>query len=372
MEDNVIHVDSTNENVSQPSPANKKKKIIMATIISVSVLLVLILIAVAVLVPVISTGRKVITADADTPSEELENWMSMISDDVLITEIAIPGSHDSGAYDLMGPLATTQDLSFAEQLKRGVRYFDIRVDGEELVIFHGPVDGVPYEEVLEDIVDFITTHPTEFLILDFQHLKNDAELVIFDILMEKLGDNWYDYVVFNNTYFYDTDFIEGLTLGEVRGKCFIYVNPEGTEFRGPFTFERGTDREDYPNISLISPYTTAGNTSGVKRFVNKILPGYIEEFIEDFESRGFFVLQAQLTDGYGICGPRYREGRGIEAINEFVYNLYDSEYLSVINIILRDFVTCEKSAITLRLNIAKGLVNEDYKETFANMIAEYI
>ena len=67
------------------------------------------------------------------------------------------------------------------------------------------------------------------------------------------------------------------------------------------------------------------------------------------------MLQCQLTDTALVFGPRYREGKLIERANAFVEGLYDdAENLPYINIVMRDFVTCEKSALTVRLNIAKG------------------
>lgn len=40
--------------------------------------------------------------------------------------------------------------------------------------------------------------------------------------------------------------------------------------------------------------------------------------------------------------------------------LYDDKVnLQYINIVMRDFVTCEKSALTIRLNFAKGYASAD-------------
>ena len=72
------------------------------------------------------------------------------------------------------------------------------------------------------------------------------------------------------------------------------------------------------------------------------------------------MLQCQLTDTALVFGPRYREGKLIELANDFVEGLYDDkENLQYINIVMRDFVTCEKSALTIRLNFAKGYASAD-------------
>ena len=59
---------------------------------------------------------------------KVDPWMSKVNDSKLITEMSIPGTHDSGAthsfFDVAGKC---QDLSIKSQLKIGVRFFDIRL-----------------------------------------------------------------------------------------------------------------------------------------------------------------------------------------------------------------------------------------------------
>ncbi len=69
-----------------------------------------------------------------------------------------------------------------------------------------------------------------------------------------------------------------------------------------------------------------------------------------------------------VFGPRYREGQLIGYMNDFVRDLAESENLPYVNIIMRDFVDCEKCALTVRLNIAKGYVKTDLAEQFADGI----
>lgn len=355
------------ESGDKPARKKKIKKILLVTLCAV---LGVIALAVVVLAPIIATGNKVIVPDTEEPVYALENWMAYISDDAPVTSLAIPGSHDSGCYDKMGYLGTTQNLPIAEQLVRGVRYFDIRVNDSNKgpVIFHGPINGVPYSEVLTDIAEFVDTHPTEFLILDCQHFKNDSEEIVFDLLEEYVG---VDKFVINDTNMRDIDFVESLTLGDVRGKCFVYIDAEVEYDEKEYLFYRGKDVEEYPEISLMSLYERSKNGSAAAKFAEKVLPGYIEQFVEE-RGRGFFVLQAQLTDTLGVFGPSYREGRAIGYINDFVRGLYDDDMMYDVNVIMRDFVTCEKSALTLRLNIVKGLVAEDKADEFEDMIALYV
>lgn len=324
-----------------------------------------------ILAPIIVEGNKVITRDSAEPNDALTEWMSYISDDAPVTRLAIPGSHDSGCSG-MPWYAETQDLNFAEQLARGVRYFDIRVNkkGGDLVIFHGPVNGTDYVELLYQIDEFMDAHPSEFLILDFSHFKNDSESEVFRLFDEIVSAER----VVNDTCMTDSEYLDSLTLGDVRGKCVVFVDPEETEFccRDYLFFKMGDEveagQEDV--FSLVSPYKKLWNGSSAKKFTDKILDRYIDTF-KGIDS-GFFVLQCQLTDNALVFGPRYREGKLIERANDFVRALYDNaEDLPYINIIMRDFVTCEKTALIVGLNIAKGWVSGEKAESFAASLAEF-
>jgi 1-phosphatidylinositol phosphodiesterase len=55
------------------------------------------------------------------------SWMGDIPDNVLVTALSIPGTHDSGCIDGPMGLAKTQNLDLAEQLDSGIRFLDIRL-----------------------------------------------------------------------------------------------------------------------------------------------------------------------------------------------------------------------------------------------------
>src|ERR1043165_5400306 len=80
------------------------------------------------------------------------DWMADLADTKMIAELSIPGTHDSGArFDLTQGVSKTQNLTIAEQLAAGVRYFDIRCRhvADQFLIYHGAVDqNQTYDEVL--------------------------------------------------------------------------------------------------------------------------------------------------------------------------------------------------------------------------------
>lgn len=102
------------------------------------------------------------------PASGEPDWMADLADTRMIAELSIPGTHDSGArFDLTQGLAKTQDLTIAEQLTAGVRYFDVRCRhvGDQFLIYHGGVDqNQTFDEVLATMYAFLDAHPHETIL----------------------------------------------------------------------------------------------------------------------------------------------------------------------------------------------------------------
>ncbi|CAM4784389.1 unnamed protein product [Rotaria magnacalcarata] len=116
-----------------------------------------------------------------------------------VSKLAIPGSHNSFAYNLTrsgGPdlsqglkrflplvglfikrWSVTQKETFTEQLQTGIRYFDLRVchvvseasnQTSQFKFTHGLLGGL-VEECLQEINRFLDKHSKEIVLLDFNH-----------------------------------------------------------------------------------------------------------------------------------------------------------------------------------------------------------
>ncbi|CAM3898904.1 1-phosphatidylinositol phosphodiesterase precursor [Vibrio aerogenes CECT 7868] len=100
----------------------------------------------------------------------LSDWMNNVDDSVPLTNITIPGTHDSGAtHEPVSGIAKTQNLSISDQLKIGVRYLDIRLRhyGDALVVHHGSVyQHLNFDNVLQSVTDFLSIHPSETVIME--------------------------------------------------------------------------------------------------------------------------------------------------------------------------------------------------------------
>ena len=329
---------------------SKKRKL---SIICIAVVLLLILGTVGVLIAVANSQN-----DRSRPTKELSQWLSMIKDDTLLKNVVIPGAHDAGTTGLPY-LAETQDRDIADLLACGTRYLDLRVsktkDGE-LKIYHGPFKGVTLDRVFEQITEFLRENKTEALILDFQHFDGDAEQDVQAKVTATLP------VVRAEGDF--IEFVDKLTVGEVRGKCLILWGEDSAD--GKVFLRRNNDEGTIEKSALQSYYEGARNKKSSSVYVKETLSYYIGRYKKD--GKGLFVLQGQLTDGLYVFGPHFREATHNKNMNKYVEDLKNSADLNIINIIMRDYVTPHKNCLALQLNLTKGTVKSDSTAAFQKML----
>ena len=126
----------------------------------------------------------------------LKNWMSALSDTLKISQVNLPGTHDSCAYCVQIPyFSKCQSMSVPEQLNCGIRYLDIRVEkyGEKLKLVHDIVDCKSPENqketlFLEDVIDdckrFLSENPTETIVLSYKRDDGTTQEETFDVFFE--------------------------------------------------------------------------------------------------------------------------------------------------------------------------------------------
>jgi len=111
-----------------------------------------------------------ITFAAPTAAPAADNdWMAGIAGNPRISQITIPGTHDSGArFETVSGTAKCQSATIAEQLNFGVRLLDIRCRHvhDSFAIHHGPVfQNMTFTDVLNDVAAFLKANPSETVIL---------------------------------------------------------------------------------------------------------------------------------------------------------------------------------------------------------------
>ena len=128
------------------------------------------------------------------------NWMRAVSGKKRLSELSIPGTHDSGA--LHEPIKGTtqcQTLGIAQQLAIGVRFLDIRCRSvhNAFAIYHGPVDQqLTFDSVLTDCLGFLKAHGTETLMMSVKKEGEDDHCTksfeeLFDAYTAQAPEKWW-------------------------------------------------------------------------------------------------------------------------------------------------------------------------------------
>ena len=328
------------------------KKVIKIILISLGLLIALLL---AFLLFLIINGSCNIKYKDET--EKFPDWMKEIKDETYLHQVAIPGSHDAGSSG-MNWLGETQNYSIKEQLEIGVRYFDLRVNDNngKLVIYHSIINGQEFIPLLEDIKEFIKNHPSEILLLDFQHFKNGSEDEVFELVTNYLYND--NLLVVNEKNISDLEFITTLKVKDARGKCIVFWGDRSNDLSN-YLFLRNNDTGTKKEMCLDSYYFDTYHKKNVKTLIEQF-PHYFEKIQDKVENelRGIFVLQAQLTDGALIFGPWSREKVGDKKISAYINSLSNSSLLADVNVIMRDFMTAKKTGEIIRLNYYKEIMKE--------------
>ena len=162
-------------------------------------------------------------------SGQSADWMAQLDGERYLSEISLPGTHDTGShYVPLNYIFQCQDTTVAQQLEYGYRYLDLRLvigekDGEPaLVIKHNfatcrtgafPFSKSLYlEDILTDVYAFLEAHPSETVILCMKAENGDDDIgdvqrLLYEQVDEKAGMFYTDNVI--------------PTLDEVRGKIVL-------------------------------------------------------------------------------------------------------------------------------------------------------
>lgn len=160
------------------------------------------------------------SAADDERFSDLANWQKDLDADTPITEVNIPGTHDSAMFGIGSApwdgfgFAHNQDLTFEEQLNIGVRYIDGRFcyekegnadETENIFCCHGGYipemddEDISLKTLLAELNKFLDAHPTEFIFFPYkceseEDMKsgqlNSLLTSIFDGLVQKNGERY--------------------------------------------------------------------------------------------------------------------------------------------------------------------------------------
>ena len=176
----------------------------------ITVLCIIVCVIIAALLYLVLEPLFIDRTDADV--EGSEKWMARLGNDVSISDVYIPGTHDSGTqYADLRYFSQCQASPISRQLKDGYRYLDIRlgeaVDKEgtpTLNLYHGFCkcrtgvfpwsDPLSLGSVLADCYAFLEANPTETIIFAVK-MERGEDIASFQKLLhqyiEKDPDRWY-------------------------------------------------------------------------------------------------------------------------------------------------------------------------------------
>lgn len=288
------------------------------------------------------------------------NWMSTIDGSVPITEINIPGTHDSMTrYIPASIISRTQTMSVSEQLYSGVRYLDIRANiiGGELVGVHSFLsckesyglfsNALSVKSVVEECKKFLSENNGETVLFLFKHENTEAEQEVFS--------RFYDECIEPDT---DAWFLENRVpdLGEARGKIVLlrYSEADRTRFNDK---NSGLNFESYPYLdaddSDFFPYRSiySYDESTAIAYMHIQDSFKLEESKKIEAIKGFFDAPHFFHD-FEICCTNTTKSKpayvSSQQINDFLMS-YDFVAGKVYGIISVDFATkelCEKIYMT--------------------------
>lgn len=130
----------------------------------------------------------------------LSSWMATLPDQVTLSQLSLPGSHNAGArYEHIGGTARCQALTISEQLQAGIRFLDIRCrhTGDSFVIHHGYVyQNIDFNDVMNDCTEFLERNPSECIIISIKEEYTPAHNTrsfeqTFDEYTRRYPGKWY-------------------------------------------------------------------------------------------------------------------------------------------------------------------------------------
>ena len=182
------------------------------------------------------------------------NWMASLPDNVYITQLSIPGTHDAATSTCSG-VSKTQTYTISQQWEKGVRVFDLRPtdENDDGPIYHGSgifrsSTGTTLKAELGNLKTKLAANSTEFAIVIIRNENNTGQ------------DNgkWKEVIkpildAYNDVL---TEWNPDLRLGDVRGKILVFARDEVTETKAAKVWDWG-DNQTYKGDILTTVLSTS-------------------------------------------------------------------------------------------------------------------
>ncbi|KAG5982340.1 hypothetical protein E4U55_002031 [Claviceps digitariae] len=183
------------------------------------------------------------------------SWMGHLPDDVNITSLSIPGTHDTMTYSVKKLRLQCQNWNLTTQLNAGLRYVDIRarLKNNQLHIYHASEPtGYSYKDVLLALFAFLDANPSEAIIM---RLKREGGPV--GLGNKRTFQEAFDYARLHDPatqpgaakhlFLYNDTSLPIPTLGQLRSQVFILQNWKADDTISSST-EHATDKQDQDHL----------------------------------------------------------------------------------------------------------------------------
>ena len=181
-------------------------------------------------------------------TDKYANWMSLLPDGRYLSELNIPGTHDSATANVEGSWNASynkvacQKYFIEQQLYAGVRALDLRTrwHGDDMVMVHGDFichtpdhnnrsKNKTFRSVLDTVIEYLDKHPSEAVIVTLkidsgnQDTGRQALINILNQYTTRRPDRFYCWTgdAFENTLVAAQSRLTSPTLGQARGKIVL-------------------------------------------------------------------------------------------------------------------------------------------------------
>jgi 1-phosphatidylinositol phosphodiesterase len=235
--------------------------------------------------------------------KERKSWMAQIRGSVQLSEMAIPGTHDSAANGNGNDILYTQAMNFDEQLRSGIRFFDIRVRHfrNSFPLHHGAffLDKF-FNNFLDSVHGFLQQNPSETVMFRLKKEQTDDENT--ETRLQTLDK----YLSRYNTYLRNTN--RDITLDQARGKFIIFSDSSKFDDRG-IVYGQSDIQDDY---HLDDNWDLYDKWKKVRAQLNKAVNGNRDIFYINYLSGSggsfpYFVASGHSSPG--TSAPRLVTGR---------------------------------------------------------------
>ncbi|CAF1031743.1 unnamed protein product [Adineta ricciae] len=284
-----------------------------------------------------------------------------------ITKLAIPGTHDSFAFYLsrhagpdmdanlrrlhvlISPIiknwSITQNLTFAEQLQIGIRYFDLRVcrttnesqsKRSPFTFTHGLLGGL-VRDGLEEINAFLNQHSKEVVLLDFNHFYDFTDQcgheqlieLIDEIFGAKICTTAETILECTLNYLWDKQQQVILLYERNRDQCSAYMNRIGHFFQICQSPWPNTPRADDLFRFLDEKISTTRSTLCVN-----VLQGQLTPDSATIQNNPFSSLQSQAREInrrlIEWLASRQRDPSLLDGVNVVICDFADRHFAEVV------------------------------------------